>query len=171
MSAALAESDERALWQALKSGEAFALMRHALAPGSGDPAEFTLGDCSTQRNLNEEGRAQARAIGARFRANGLKSMDIHSSQWCRCQETARLMELGPVNELPALNSFYEAPERGDPQTAELKSWLGTYKPTGPLLLVAHFVTASALLDAYPDSGEVVVAKRNPDGSFMVLGSL
>lgn len=170
-SSAWADRIESALWQALRAGEAFALMRHALAPGTGDPADFALGDCATQRNLNEEGRRQAREIGERFRTNGIKAMDIHSSQWCRCTETALLLGLGPVKELPALNSFYETPERRTPQTAELKRWLAAYNPAGPLLLVAHFVTASALLGAYPDSGEVVVATRNPDGSFTVLGSL
>lgn len=98
-------------------------------------------------------------------------MDIFSSQWCRCKETARLLGLGPVREQPALNSFYETPERRDPKTAELKRWLAAYEPDRPLLLVAHFVTASALLGLYPESGEVVVAKRNRDGSFTVLGSL
>ena len=101
-----AGAGEAALLAALREGRAVALMRHATAPGTGDPAGFALGDCTTQRNLSAAGREQARATGARLRAAGIAMARIYSSQWCRCLETARLLGLGEVTELPALNSFF-----------------------------------------------------------------
>ena len=121
-SPAAAESPER-LWAALRDGTAIAIMRHELAPGIGDPDNFDVDDCTTQRNLDATGRARAHATGDRFRDNGIVSADVHSSQWCRCLETARLMELGTVRELPPLNSFFENMEDGPEQTAALKEWL------------------------------------------------
>lgn len=83
------------------------LLRHALAPGTGDPAEFQLAQCTTQRNLNETGREQAKAIGQWLRAKGVKNAKVYSSQWCRCLETASLLGYQEPIELPALNSFYQ----------------------------------------------------------------
>src|SRR5688500_16468822 len=89
-------ADEAELFEALRTGRAAALLRHALAPGIGDPAEFRLDDCATQRNLSAAGRDQARAIGERLRAQGITQAEVYSSQWCRCLETARLLDLGAV---------------------------------------------------------------------------
>jgi hypothetical protein len=86
-------ADTAAAWAALRAGTAVALMRHADAPGVGDPAGYRLEDCSTQRNLSERGKAQAAAVGALFRANQIAIARIISSPWCRCLETARLMEV------------------------------------------------------------------------------
>ena len=88
-----ADADEAALWKALRDGGHVALMRHAIAPGVGDPAGFRLDDCTTQRKLSAQGRAQARAIGERFRANGITTAAVFSSQWCRCLDTARELAL------------------------------------------------------------------------------
>ena len=88
------------------------MMRHALAPGTGDPSNFALGDCATQRNLSEAGRRQARRTGQFLREAGVRAARVLSSQWCRCLETARLLDLGPVEPLPALNSFFEARSAG-----------------------------------------------------------
>ncbi len=74
------------------------MVRHAIAPGNGDPPNFNIGDCSTQRNLDDSGRTQARRIGRWLRSNGIKSARIYSSQWCRCLETAKLIDLGSVQE-------------------------------------------------------------------------
>lgn len=87
-----ADAENAVLWSALRGGEHVVLMRHAVAPGTGDPAGFELDDCSTQRNLSERGREQARATGERFRANGVTDAAVYSSQWCRCLETARLLD-------------------------------------------------------------------------------
>lgn len=116
-------ASEANLWKALKSGGHVALLRHAIAPGTGDPDEFTIGKCSTQRNLSEQGRAQATRIGRRFRTHGVKMARVYSSQWCRCRDTAELLRLGFVAELPILNSFFRQRERQKSQTLALREWL------------------------------------------------
>ena len=83
-----------AAWEQFARGKAVLLLRHALAPGNGDPVNFQVKDCSTQRNLAQEGRAQARQIGQRLRALGISEARVWSSQWCRCLETAKLLNLG-----------------------------------------------------------------------------
>jgi phosphohistidine phosphatase SixA len=164
-------ADEEALWNGLRSGTHVAMMRHATAPGTGDPAIFKLGDCSTQRNLSEEGRAQAKRIGARFRANGIATARVFSSQWCRCLETARLLGLGPVEELPLLNSFFADSEQRDPQTRALKEWLAGQNVPEPLVLVTHQVNITALTGVYPASGEMVVIGRSDSGEIAVAGTI
>ena len=164
-------ADERELWSALRSGSAFAIIRHALAPGTGDPSHFQLGDCTTQRNLSKSGRQQAAEIGDRFRRWGIRAAHMFSSEWCRCRDTAELMRLGPVRALPALNSFYETYERKDKQTRALRAWLEKKRPDGVLVLVTHQVNIAALTGEYTSSGEMVVARQMDDGSFFVLGKL
>src|SRR3546814_19163678 len=95
-----AAETEEALWAALKQGGHVAIMRHATAPGFGDPEGFRLNDCSTQRNLSDAGRAQARRIGDAIRAHGVTIGRVLSSRWCRCLETAALLGLGPVEAYP-----------------------------------------------------------------------
>ena len=163
--------NEAALWQAIRSGEAFAIMRHELAPGTGDPNHFQIGDCTTQRNLNQAGRERAAATGERFRTNQIVRADVYTSQWCRCGETAELLNLGEVRHLPALNSFYENYEQRTPRTQELKMWLSQRKPGAPLILVTHQVNILALTGTSTSSGEIVVARLRPDGTVIVLGKL
>lgn len=163
--------DPEGLWAALRSGSAFAMMRHALAPGIGDPVDFDVNDCATQRNLSDEGRRQATAIGDRFRAHGIGSATVLSSAWCRCFETAELLALGPVAILPTLNSFFREPQRREPQTAALRTWLERPDTARPLVLVSHQVNISALTGVFTRSGEIVVARRAPDGAITVLGTL
>lgn len=142
------------------------LLRHAQAPGVGDPSGFVLGDCATQRNLDDVGRAQAKALGERLRAAGITQARIYSSQWCRCRETARLLALGPVEELPALNSFFNQPEAKGQRLAALRVVLNELPRNGPLVvLVTHQTTITALTDYYPASGEGVVLKLREDGGF------
>jgi hypothetical protein len=90
------------------------LIRHAEAPGTGDPEDFRLGECSTQRNLSKAGSDQARAVGDWLRDRGVERARVYSSQWCRCLETAELLDLGPVAELPGLNSFFDRPQDRGP---------------------------------------------------------
>jgi len=167
----LAAAENTALWSALRSGGHVALLRHALAPGTSDPPGFALGDCGTQRNLSDEGRGQAARIGARFRANGIESARVLSSQWCRCLETAGLLGLGPVAELPILNSFYERRENQDRQTRALEAWLAGQALEKPVVLVTHQVNITALTGVFPGSGELVVIRRSADGEISVVGSL
>lgn len=164
-------AEESALWYALASEGHAALLRHAIAPGTGDPLEFEIGDCSTQRNLSEEGRQQARQIGALFRKNGIEAARIFSSQWCRCLETARLLGLGPVTELPILNSFFQRPERRNRQTQKLEEWLASQGLDGPLVLVTHQVNITALTGVYPASGELVVIRQSENEEISAVGSI
>jgi phosphohistidine phosphatase SixA len=164
-------AEEAALWRALASKGHVALLRHALAPGTGDPADFAVGDCSTQRNLSQEGREQAKRIGARFRDNGIEAARVVSSQWCRCLDTAELLGLGAVEELPLLNSFYQRTERRRPQTEALNKWLANQEIGGPLVLVTHQVNISALTGVYAASGELVVIRTAENGKIVVLGSI
>ena len=171
MAATVYAADEENLWQALRSGGHFALLRHAVAPGTGDPPNFAIGLCATQRNLSDEGRDQARQIGDRFRDNNILSARVFSSQWCRCLETAKLLELGPVEELPALNSFFQHYERRASQTRALKKWLLQQDLSRPLVLVTHQVNITALTGIYPASGELVIVQRTQEGGFDPAGTL
>jgi 8-oxo-(d)GTP phosphatase len=164
-------ADPASLWAALRDGSAFAMIRHALAPGNGDPESFRLGDCSTQRNLSGDGRRQAAALGERFRANGIATARVFTSEWCRCRDTAERLGLGPVTALPPLNSLHRRPELVAPQVAALASWLGAQPDGGTLVLVTHHSNIRALVGVGPTSGGVVVARREADGRVIVLGSL
>ncbi|MBO6864183.1 MAG: histidine phosphatase family protein [Alphaproteobacteria bacterium] len=159
------------LWQALRDGRAAVLIRHALAPGTGDPAAFDVGDCATQRNLSEEGRAQARRIGDMFRANGIDTAAILTSQWCRCRDTATEMALGPVQDAPFLNSFFANRGDGPDQTAALRTYLTEADPETPLVLVTHQVNITALTDYFPRSGELVFVELPVTDDLTVLGTV
>lgn len=163
IAAACAETDEAALWAALRDGGHVALMRHAIAPGVGDPAGFRLEDCTTQRNLSPRGRAQARAIGERFRANGIATAAVFSSQWCRCIDTARELALGEVVAFPGLNSFFA--DRGEEarHTAAVRALIGERARSPlPLVLVTHQVNITALTGVFPASGEIIVLRVDGD---------
>jgi len=132
------------------------LLRHALAPGGGDPARFDVNDCSTQRNLNDQGRDQARDIGAQVKALGLKPTQVWSSQWCRSFETAELMDVGTVQALPALNSFFQNRSAGPAQMAELRAFLASLDPEGgPYVMSSHQVVVSSITDTWVNSGDGV----------------
>lgn len=167
----LAEDAEEADWQALRSGGHAILMRHALAPGTGDPPGFSLGDCWTQRNLSAEGRQQAEAIGTRLRANGIKKANVYSSQWCRCLDTAKRLKLGEIQEQPFLNSFFGHPERREEQTIALKRWLLEQPLDVPPILVTHQVNIKAMTGRPAASGEMVVLKRQESGDFTFAFSI
>jgi len=142
-------------WAALRQPGAIAIMRHALAPGTGDPPNFEIGDCLTQRTLDDRGREQARLAGSMIAERGIGFDQVLTSQWCRCRETARLLGLGPVEDLPALNSFWSNREAGPAQTDALRRVLaGTAGEK--LMLVTHFVNIRALAGVAPGSGEIVV---------------
>lgn len=164
-------ADEASLWRALASTNHFAVLRHAIAPGAGDPREFTIGDCRTQRNLSDAGRRQAGILGQKFRESGIHSARVYSSQWCRSKETAALLGLGYVTEMPVLNSFFQSAERGPRQTQALKSWLADHELVGPVVLVTHQVNITALTGLYTAPGELVVIRRTEAGKISVVGSI
>jgi phosphohistidine phosphatase SixA len=169
--AALAETADKpqAALRLLATPGHFALIRHATAPGGGDPAGFRLDDCSTQRNLSDAGREEARALGRALRSAGIASARVRSSQWCRCLETARLIDVGAVEPWPLINSFFGTPERGPAQTAALADALKTYDLATPLILVTHHTVVIGLVGTAPASGEIVIVRRAPDGTLAVAG--
>jgi phosphohistidine phosphatase SixA len=161
----------QALWAAIRQPGHVVLMRHALAPGTGDPANFRLGDCATQRNLSEAGRSQARRTGEAFRTHGIASAAIYSSQWCRCLETARLLGLGEVRELPSLNSFFGDSGQAPEATRQLNRDLAAMDLSAPVILVTHQVNITAFAGGFASSGEMVVMRRKADGGFETLGTI
>ncbi len=139
------------------------LLRHANAPGIGDPANFKLHDCRTQRSLDAAGRKQAARLGERLRAAGVVRAKVYSSQWCRCLETARLLKVGAVHELPALNSFFDRPEDRERNVSALRGFLAGLPQNGPpVVLVTHQATITALTGGHTASGGGVILKL--DGS-------
>jgi len=156
---------------ALKEPGNVALMRHAIAPGMGDPDNFTLRDCATQRNLSDNGRAQAVATGRYLREQGLEEMAVYSSQWCRCLETARLLDFGEVTELPFLNSFFQDWDDQQARTQKVKSWISNAQSVGSAILVTHQVNITALTDIVPASGEIVVDNVDEAGKVKTIGTL
>lgn len=152
--------------QMLKQPGVIGLMRHARAPGTGDPAGFRIDDCSTQRNLDASGREQAQQIGERLRAAGVAAA-VFTSAWCRTRETAELLAVGPVEVLPALNSFFADGASRPAQTDAVRRF-ATEWTSGPLVLVTHQVNISALTGIFPADGEMVVLRRGPDG-LVVMG--
>ncbi|WP_419174282.1 histidine phosphatase family protein [Desulfosediminicola sp.] len=169
----LSSEATRQLWNSLKQPDHFAFIRHAIAPGTGDPPEFALSECQTQRNLSDEGRRQAKRISEQFHQNGISQASVFSSQWCRCMETARLLELGKVVELPAINSFFREYQKGYAQTAQLKQWLGNQDLQGVTVLVTHQVNITALSGVYPASGEIIIVRRKlpAPAEFEVVGTI
>lgn len=154
----------------LDDGGYVVMLRHARAPGTGDPNHFRVGDCATQRNLDDEGRAQAERLGKRLRAAGVAAAEVYSSQWCRCLETATLLGLGPVEELPALNSFHGRPAERQPNLAALRAFFAGLPTDGPLVvLVTHQVTIAAITGRGAASGEAVVLEADGSGEPEIVG--
>lgn len=148
------------------------MLRHASAPGMGDPPQFRVDDCTTQRNLSAEGRGQAAELGRRLAAAGVAHARVYSSQWCRCLDTARLLALGPVEPLPALNSFFGRSDGREPQTQALRHFLANLPADGPLVvLVTHQVNILALAGRTMASGGGVVLALDGKPGIRVLGEI
>ena len=156
------------LIEKLDEGGKIIFIRHAYAPGSGDPNNFNLSDCSTQRNLSEEGREQAKLIGKFFKENHIKVDKVLSSEWCRCKETAKIA-FRNFSTNSFLNSFYNPlfAKNRNKQVKELNNYIETLKTNGNLILVTHYVLISEVLNYNPSSGEIVVSDKN----FNVIGNV
>lgn len=163
------------LWETYRAGQAVALMRHALAPGNGDPTQFLIGDCSTQRNLSDEGRAQSVRIGSVMKDKGVDAAQVLTSQWCRCADTAAGLGFSAPQTLPLLNSFYQDRSTAQAQTTELTNWIKSRlenaisDPMLPAVLVTHQVNITALTNVFPQSGEIVFVGLK-DGELVVIGT-
>ena len=152
----------------LEEGGKLIFIRHAYAPGSGDPDNFNLNDCSTQRNLSKEGQRQAKYIGEFFRNNKVKINKVLSSEWCRCKETAKIA-FKNFSTNSFLNSFYSSKftKNKDNQVKALKEYIKKFKSDKNLVLVTHYVLISEILNYAPSSGEIVVSNKNLN----IIGSL
>lgn len=132
------------------------MVRHAqTVPGVGDPPNFRIGDCATQRNLSAERRAQAARLGAAFRARGIRADRVLSSQWCRCVDTAEAA-FGRHAEEPALNSFFDDRATEAAQSARVRALIAGVKPGELLVLVTHQVNMTALAGVPAAQGEMLV---------------
>jgi broad specificity phosphatase PhoE len=171
LGAAPAVADEAA-WAALRQGGHVVLLRHsATVPGVGDPTGFRLDDCATQRNLSDEGRAQAARIGAAFAARAVPVGRVLSSRWCRCLDTARLA-FGGAEPAPALDSFFDDRSRRPAQTDAVRALVAAEpRNEGNLVLVTHNVNIAALTGIGPRTGEVLVFAREDNGGLRLVGRL
>jgi phosphohistidine phosphatase SixA len=140
------------------------LIRHAqTVPGLGDPPGFRLGECSTQRNLSDAGRDQARRMGSAIKARGLQPQQVRSSAWCRCIDTAELA-FGSHSPWPALNSFFDEPAAGAAAAQALRDALSAVKPGTVEAWVTHQVNITALTGVFPGMGEVLMLRGGQAGA-------
>jgi phosphohistidine phosphatase SixA len=157
----IAMAGEAETWAALRAGRHVALMRHTDAPGgSGDPAGFRLDDCATQRNLSAKGRTDAEKIGARLKSEGIAFEKIISSPWCRCIDTAMLLQLGPVAAEPTFSNVVVLTDQRQSLTSGARAVIEQWNGSGILLVVTHGANIAALTGIQPASGEIVVVRRN-----------
>lgn len=167
--AAPAPASEAAAWAALRAG-AIVLFRHANAPGGGDPAGMRLGDCTTQRNLDVAGRAQAVRMGEALRGQGVTVGAVLTSEWCRTRETAELAFPGRAEAEPIFNSFFADRRTGPAQTAAARALLLAWAGPGTLFVSTHQVNITGLTRIVPASGEGVVLQRQGD-DLVVVGRI
>jgi phosphohistidine phosphatase SixA len=168
--AGFAWGQDDTLWPVLRQGGLFLFMRHADAPGIGDPPDMKIGDCSTQRNLSDTGREQATRIGAEFRRRDIAIGSVHSSRWCRCLDTARLA-FGVAEPLELLNSLFGATERSQAQTIALREYLAALPPLGAhRIFVTHATNISALLDVGTADANIHITRRD-GGVLQRLGTV
>lgn len=174
LSAQSASANELAIWDKLQGTNPkgyVLLFRHSLAPGSGDPANFRVGDCSTQRNLNEVGRQDARDIGEWLKRRDIKILRVESSRWCRAKETAQLLNLGKVRLNKNLDSLFEETDlENHPQTKRVRKQILDHRnKSGLLVMVGHFVNIGALTEIGVASGEGVLIRADSKGVFQIAG--
>ena len=161
---------DETVWSLLKKGGQIVLMRHAVTtPGVGDPPGFRLDDCSTQRNLTDDGRSDAKRVGAAFRARGIVIESVLSSPWCRCVETANLA-FGRAEVSTALSNLFTHPENRDRQVREMRELMNAPQ-RGNRVLVSHGATISALTGVSLDTAEMLVVTPQPRGGFVINGRL
>ena len=157
------------VWNLAQEGNKIILIRHSLAPGGGDPAGFKINDCKTQRNLNRVGINQSKKIGKLFKKNKVFIDQVLSSQWCRCKDTAQYA-FGDYKEFTALNSTFQSPydKNETKQLKELYSFVKKWNGKGKnLVLVTHYSIITAVTNAVPNSGEIIIA----DKDFKVISTI
>ena len=152
----------------LKNGKKVVFIWHAIAPGNGDPDNFDISDCSTQRNLNEKGRDQSKKIGEFFKSNKILFDKVLSSEWCRCKDTG-IIAFGDIETLSALNSFYDArfSKNKDKQIKQLKEYIKNWDGKKNLILITHYVVILEILGLGVTSGEIIITNKN----FELIGNI
>ena len=154
--------------ESLKEGGKLIFIRHALAPGNGDPENFELQNCSTQRNLNEIGIQQSKKIGLIFKKNEIKIDNIYSSEWCRCKDTAKYA-FDDFETFDALNSFYDTrfAANEDKQIKDFYEFIDNIDSKNNIVFVTHYVVIGSILNIGTSSGEIVVTDKNLN----IIGSI
>ena len=144
----------------LKQGGKLIFIRHAIAPGGGDPINFDIKKCSTQRNLSDSGRKQAKEIGSFFKNNNILIDKVYSSEWCRCKETA-LIAFNEFQTKNFLNSFFSSKfaKNKDSQIEKLKEFINIWDGKNNVIFVTHYVVISEILNYAPSSGEIVISNK------------
>ena len=162
-----ANSNEK-LINSLKEGGKLIFIRHAYAPGNGDPENFNLKNCSSQRNLNQKGIDQSKKIGLFFTENKIQIDKVLTSEWCRCKDTAKYA-FNYYTTFDALNSFYDARfmKNKAKQIKDLKKYISSWNSKKNLVLVTHFVVISETLGVGSASGEIIVSDKN----FNIISSI
>ena len=156
-------------WKHAQEGDKIILIRHALAPGTGDPVGFKINECKTQRDLNKIGISQSKKIGKLFKKNKIPIDRVLSSQWCRCKDTAKYA-FGDYKEFTALNSTFQSTysKNEASQLKELYSFVKNWDGKGKnLILVTHYSIITAITNAVPNSGEIIIT----DKDFEVIASI
>ncbi|MBU3589578.1 histidine phosphatase family protein [Polynucleobacter sp. 80A-SIGWE] len=154
------------LASAMQDGQHVLLMRHADAPGYGDPQGYQLNQCSTQRNLGERGRKQAQAIGEWLTKQGISKAQVYSSAWCRCLDTAALLNKGAVTKEAALGSFFDDMSQSKKQTEDLAKLIQAERikyPKAPIIMVTHHVNIESFTGKVLNSGDMILVKVNSSG--------
>jgi|TARA_B100001248_G_C27310814_1_gene421851 broad specificity phosphatase PhoE len=154
--------------ESLKEGNKLIFIRHALAPGNGDPENFELQNCSTQRNLDDIGIQQSKRIGLIFKKNEIKIDKIYSSEWCRCKDTAKYA-FNDFKTFDALNSFYDIrfADNKDKQIKDFYEFIDNIDSKNNIVFVTHYVVIGAILNIGTSSGEIVVTDKNLN----IIGSI
>ena len=163
-----ADSKQLQILDILQKGGNLIFIRHAYAPGGGDPENFKISDCSTQRNLNDEGREQSKKIGVFFKENDIPISLVISSEWCRCKETAKIA-FKNYSTNSFLNSFYSSKfsKNKDKQVKAFNYYIKNLESEKNLIFVTHYVFISEVLNYGPSSGEIVVSDKNLN----IIGSI
>ena len=152
----------------LKDGKKIVFIRHAIAPGNGDPDNFNIKDCSSQRNLDNNGIKQSKKIGLFFKNNKIKIDKVLSSEWCRCKDTAKYA-FENFETFDALNSFYDEMFAANEtkQINDLKKYIKNWNSDKNLVFVTHYVVISSILKTGSSSGEIIISDKN----FNIIGSI
>ena len=158
-----------AVWNELRAGGLVVMIRHANAPGTGDPSGFRVDDCATQRNLSAEGRAQAAATGAAFRERGIPVGRVLSSRWCRALDTARLA-FGTAEIEPALDSLYGRRDQAEAQNASSRAIMRAWTSTNTnVIMVTHNANIAALTGLSPADAEAIVVRLAANDRLEIVG--